>query len=114
MRSLLVGLCVCAGAFARAYAPVVSMDVRTADGQDHTIAAHESGLATLKVNGQEYGFRPTMWDDKGTHVTVTIFRLGADEAEVGSVDLHAGKAAVDAKTTPDFRVRLGKVTGNQS
>jgi hypothetical protein len=89
------------------------MDIRTADGQDHTLAAHESGLATMNVNGAEYGFRPTMWDDRGSHVTVTIFRLGANEAELGTVDLHAGKPAADSKTSPDFRIRLGKVT-NQS
>jgi hypothetical protein len=90
------------------------MEIRTPDGQNHALSAPESGLATLTLEGQEYGFRPTMWDDKGTRVTVTIFRLGSAEAELGAVQLRAGKPAVNAKTSPDFRISLGKASGNQS
>lgn len=52
-----------------------------------TLATHESGLATVTVNGREYGFRPTMHDDAGMRMTITIFDMGSpSEIVKGSRD----------------------------
>ncbi len=114
MRSIFIACCLCATSWAQAYAPIVTMNVRTPDGQVNELSAHESGLATLTVKGQQYAFRPTMYDDKGNDVLVTIFKMGSPDSQVGAVETGRGKPAVDSKTTPDFKISIGKVVPNQS
>jgi hypothetical protein len=93
---------------AAAYAPAVTMSIKTPDGFTEELAAHESGLATLKLkNGTEYSFRPTMQDDKGNRITVTIFDSAS--TELGEVEVGAAKPAVQSKTSPAFTIRITKV-----
>lgn len=71
-----------------------------------TLATHESGPATVPVNGREYGFRPTMHDDAGMRMTITIFDMGSPTEivrEVGTVDVRGGGPAVSSKTSPAFK-----------
>jgi hypothetical protein len=98
---------------AQAYAPVVHFSVTLPSGQTQSLSAPESGLARATAAGAEYAFRPTMIDDAGQDVVVTIFDLGnATTAvrELGSVEVRKGGAAVTSKTTPAFKVQLTDVT----
>jgi hypothetical protein len=91
--------------------PAVSMSVTTPAGQARELTTHESGLATLDVNGHQYGFRPTMYDDDGNRMTVTIFDLGGPGQpvrEIGAVDVTGGGAAVASRSTPAFKVKAWK------
>lgn len=65
----------------------------------------------VTVGGREYGFRPTMHDDAGTRMTVTIFDMGGPTdavKEVGAVELRGGGPAVSSKTSPSFKVQARK------
>lgn len=113
---VLVGLSLISGVAlsAQAYAPVVYMTVTLPDGQRQELSAPESGLAlaTLK-DGSEYGFRPTMQDDRGSTTVVTIFKMSPSPAEIGAVEVKLGAGAVAAKSSPSFRIavnRVGKTT----
>jgi len=91
--------------------PAVSLSITLPDGQTRQLTTQESGLATVTVDGRDYGFRPTMQDDLGTRMTVTIFDLGSKTEpvrEIGTVDVRGGGAAVAAKTTPPFKVQATK------
>jgi len=91
--------------------PVVSMSVSGPGGVSHELTTHESGLATVDVDGHQYGFRPTMHDDAGTSMTVTIFDMGGPaqpERELAAVDVSGGGPAVASKSTPAFRVKAWK------
>ncbi len=99
---------------AQAYAPMVHMTVTLPDGQSQELSAPESGLAqaTLK-DGTEYGFRPTMLDDRGSTTVVTIFKMSPSPAEIGAVEVKLGATAVASKTSPAFKIavpRVGKTT----
>lgn len=99
---------------AQAYAPVVYMTVTLPDGQSRELSAPESGLAqaTLK-DGSEYGFRPTMQDDKGSTTVVTIFKMTPSSTEIGAVEVKLGAGAVASKTSPAFKIavhRVGRTT----
>ena len=50
---------------AQTYAPIVTMSITLPDGQTQALTAPESGLATLTLkDGTEFGFRPTIQDDR--------------------------------------------------
>jgi hypothetical protein len=115
--ALLTGLLVCvSAAAARAQSPLnptVAMSVTLPDGHTQELSAHEGGLATVKVGAREFGFRPTMFDDQGTRMAVTIFDMGSStEAvkELGTVDVKGGGPAVASKTTPAFKVTAHKTS----
>ena len=122
--SLLAGLLTCVSATAAqtqtlqtqpAMSPAVNLSITLPDGQTRQLATHESGLATLSIGGRDYGFRPTMHDDMGTRMTITIFDMGSSSEpirELGAVDVKGGGAAVASKTTPAFKVQASKGTGN--
>ena len=94
--------------------PGVSLSITLPDGQTRQVSTHESGLATVTVAGHEYGFRPTMLDDLGTRMTITIFDLGSKTEpvrEIGMIDVKGGGAPVASKTTPAFKVQATKASG---
>lgn len=114
-RMLLAGLFLCASAAVAgaepSVAPTVLMSVTLPDGQVKELTTAESGLATVTVGSREYGFRPTMLDDQGARMTITIFDLGAateSVREVGSVDIKGGGPIVTSKTTPAFKIQARK------
>jgi hypothetical protein len=114
-RMLLAGLVLCASAtFAGAepsVAPTVTLSVTLPDGQVKELTTTESGLATVTVGSREYGFRPTMLDDQGTRMTITIFDMGAateSVREIGLVDIKGGGPVVPSKTTPAFKLTARK------
>lgn len=106
---LLVG----ASLTAQAHRPVVHMTVTLPDGQTVQLNAPESGLARATTkDGAEYGFRPTIQDDKWTRVIVTVFRMATTKApteELGEVELKTGSPAVQTKTKPSFKIAVSKV-----
>jgi hypothetical protein len=114
--AVLAGLFICVSAAAlgaQAYAPPVAMSITLPNGESKALQTPESGLATVTVGGRDYGFRPTMHDDEGKRITVTIFDMGnATEAarEVGAVELQGGGPAVASKTTPGFKVQARRAT----
>ncbi len=119
----LAGLFICvSAAAAQAQMPVtvsppVSLVVTLPDGSSKTLSTHESGLATVTVKGREYGFRPTMHDDAGMRMTVTIFDMGGPTEvvkEIGALDLKGGGPAVASKTTPAFKVEARKGVANST
>jgi len=94
--------------------PSVSLSITPPNGRTEQLMTHESGLATVTVDGREYGFRPTMHDDLGTQMTITIFDLGSKTEpvrEMGMVDVRGVAAPVASKTTPVFKVRATKASG---
>ena len=112
---LLAGLFLCASALvagaAPSVSPTVTMSVTLPDGQVKELTAPESGLATVTVSSREYGFRPTMLDDQGSRLTITIFDMGAGTQavrELGSVDVKGGGPTIASKTTPAFKVQARK------
>jgi hypothetical protein len=112
--SVLASLLLCAAALASAdaYSPNVTMSVTPPSGSAQTLTVHESGTATLMVNGATYGFRPTMLDDQGTRTTVTVFAMPTATkaaSELGEVQVKLGAAPVTTKTTPAFKIAVTKV-----
>jgi len=94
--------------------PSVSLSITPPDGHTTQLMTHESGLATVTVGGREYGFRPTMHDDLGSRMTITIFDLGSKTEpvrEIGEVDVKGGAGPVASKTTPGFKVQAAKGSG---
>jgi hypothetical protein len=61
---------------AQAYRPAVRMSVTLPNGQTQDLSAPESGLAAVTVNDREYGFRPTMMDDRGARIVITLLDMG--------------------------------------
>jgi hypothetical protein len=110
----LICLASSAVAVAQAYSPLVEIAVTMPDGQTKTLTAPESGLAVTTLGGVEYGFRPTLVDDKPwTHVIVTIFKMASQTQvtqELGQVDLRTGGTAGTSKTAPSFKVAVTKVS----
>ena len=97
--------------------PTVSMSVAGPTGAMHDLTTHESGLATLDVNGHQYGFRPTMHDDVGARMTVTIFDMGEGSQpvrELAAVDVSGGGPAVSSKSSPAFKIKAWKGTDQRS
>ena len=93
------------------------MSVAGPAGAMHDLTTHESGLATLDVNGHQYGFRPTMHDDVGARMTVTIFDMGEGSQpvrELAAVDVSGGGPAVASKSSPAFRIKAWKGTDASS
>ena len=89
------------------------MSVTLPDGKTQELSAPEGGLATVKVGNREYGFRPTMHDDQGARITVTVFDMGStteSEKELGTIDLKGGGTAASSKTTPAFKVTAHKAS----
>jgi hypothetical protein len=101
-------------AAAQADTPLVAMSVTSSDGHAQDLSARESGLATLSVNGTEYGFRPTIQDSKPwNQIVVTIFKMATSSAPtsvLGEVDVKRAGAAVTSKTTPSFKVAVRSVS----
>jgi hypothetical protein len=100
---------------AQTYAPIVTMNVTLPDGQTKELTAPESGLATVTLkDGAEFGFRPTIQDDRPwSKVTIAVFKMAtATHATelLGEVDVKTGAAAVPSKTTPGFKIAVTKVT----
>jgi hypothetical protein len=90
---------------------MVSMSVTMPDGRTEDLTTRESGLGVVQVGGREYGFRPTMHDDAGHRMAVTVFDLGsASESvrEIATVQVSGGGSAVATNTTPNFQVRARK------
>lgn len=114
---LLAGLCLCVSAPAQAQGytpPEVVMSVTAPDGTLKQLTAPESGLATLTLNGRTYGFRPTMHDDSGQRMTVTVFDLGGPgetARELGALDIRGTGPAVTLKGSPAFKVQARKAAG---
>jgi hypothetical protein len=113
--ALLAGLFVWISAVAvRAQSPLnptVAMSITLPDGKTEELNVHEGGLGTVDVGNREFGFRPTMFDDQGTRIALTIFDMGSrTEAikEIGTVDLKGNTAPVASKTTPAFKVAAHK------
>jgi hypothetical protein len=94
--------------------PVVAMSITPTDGATKTLTAPESGTATLTLkDGHEFGFRPTMLDDQGTRIVITVFDMGDKSSvvrEIGEVEVKGGASEVASKTTPAFKVKATKVT----
>jgi len=100
---------------AAAYAPEVTLSIRTQSGEAQELKIPESGLGTFTLkNGLVYGFRPTMHDDKGAGITVTIFDMNSTPVELAQAETGVGKPAVTTKTTPGFTIKVGGVTPNVS
>jgi len=92
--------------------PAVTLSITLPDGRSQEITTHESGLAVVSSGGRQYGFRPTMYDDAGKKMTVTLFDLGnatEPERELASVDVTGGAvASVVGKPAPPFKVKAWK------
>ena len=91
--------------------PGVALSVTLPDGQIRQLTTHESGLATVIVGSREYGFRPTMHDDEGRQMTITIFDMGSRTEpvrELGTVDVKGGASAAASKTSPSFKVQANR------
>jgi hypothetical protein len=96
--------------------PAVTMSITLPNGQTQDVVTHESGLATVTVQGHQYGFRPTMRDEAGTRMTVTVFDMGSSTEpvkEIASVDITGGSTPVATKSTPAFKVRASKGGGQE-
>lgn len=113
--ALLAGLFICVSAATvhaqEPPAPRVALSITLPDGQVKQLTTHESGLATVQVGNREYGFRPTMHDDAGTRMTITVFDMGgtADTVrEITAVEVRGGGQAVPTKSTPAFKVQARK------
>ena len=93
--------------------PIVTMNVTLPDGRTEELTAHESGLATIRVNGAEYGFRPTIQDSSPwNRIVVTIFRTATASAPtqiLGEVEVQRGGPAMGTKTNPTFKIAVSKV-----
>ena len=93
--------------------PAVTLSITLPDGRSQEITTHESGLAVVSSGGRQYGFRPTMYDDAGRKMTVTVFDLGTAteaERELASVDVTGGAvAAIVGKPAPPFKVKAWKI-----
>jgi hypothetical protein len=91
------------------------MRVTTPDGTSREISARESSIATLTLeDGSVYEFRPTIHDEPFTRVTVSIFKAAtATESTliVGEVEAIRGRAAVDSKSKPNFKVAIVNIAG---
>ncbi len=123
MRAVKVTIALLAGLFifvsaaaSRAQSPLnptIAMSVTLPDGKTQEVSAPEGGLATVKVGDHDYGFRPTMYDEQGARITVTVFDMGSSSEavrELGSVDLKGGAAPVASRTTPSFKVSAHKAS----
>lgn len=113
--ALLAGLFICVSAAAahaqEPPAPKVALSITLPDGQVRQLTTHESGLVTVQVANREYGFRPTMHDDLGNRMTITVFDMGGPaEAvrEVTAVEVRGAGPAVSTKSTPAFKVQARK------
>jgi hypothetical protein len=98
---------------AQAYRPTVAMSVTLPNGQAQDLSVPESGTQTVTVGGHEYGFRPTMMDDLGERIVITVFDMGSATEAVkvlGEADAKAGGPVVTFKTTPVFKVKVVRVT----
>lgn len=98
---------------AQAYAPVVHMSVTLPSGTASELAVPESGLKTVEVTGHEYGVRPTMLDDEGTRILVTIFDMGSSTQavrEIAELDVKTGGPVVTSKSTPALKIKVTNVT----
>jgi hypothetical protein len=100
---------------AQPHAPVVTMSVTLPDGRTQELTAPESGLATLQLkDGSEYGFRPTIQDSSPwNRIVITIFRTATASAPttvLGELEVKRGGPAVEAKTTPSFKVSVPRVS----
>ena len=98
---------------AQAYRPAVMMSVTLPNGQTQDLTAPESGLATVTVSGRDYGFRPTMMDDRGARIVITLFDMGSPTDAVktlGEMDTSVGGPTVTFKTTPVFKVKVTDIS----
>ena len=90
--------------------PIVTMTITPPGEKPREVQAPESGLATLKVKGGEFGFRPTIQDAKPwTRIVVTVFKMDPTTEPLGQVEVKAGDAATASKTKPNFRIAVTSV-----
>ena len=98
--------------------PVVSMTVTPPTGQAQDLNAADSHVATLRVDGVEYGFEPTVEDSRPwDRVTITVFKMPTSTEStvvLGEAELRAGGSTVTTKTTPSFKVSVPKVSPPES
>jgi hypothetical protein len=98
---------------AQTYAPWVTMRITTPDGDTVERTARDSSVASVTLkDGSIYELRPTIHDEPFNKVTIAIFKAAsASDATtlVGEVQVIKGAAAVDAKTTPSFKIAVPKI-----
>ena len=97
----------------QAYRPAVTMSVTLPNGQTQDLTAPESGLATVTVSGRDYGFRPTMMDDRGARIVIALFDMGSPTDAVktlGEMDTSVGGPTVTFKTAPVFKVKVTEIS----
>ena len=95
------------------YAPWVTMRITTPDGDTVERTARDSSVTTVTLkDGTLYELRPTIHDEPFSKVTIAIFKA-ATTAEptvsIGEVEVTKGRAPVDAKTTPNFKIAVPKI-----
>ena len=98
---------------AQTYAPWVTMRITTPDGDTLERTARDSSVTTVTLkDGTVYELRPTIHDEPFSKVTIAIFKA-ATTAEptvsIGEVEVTKGRAPVDAKTTPNFKIAVPKI-----
>ena len=96
---------------AQGYHPMVHMSVTLPNGTVTEATAAESALAKVKVGDREYGLRPTMMDDTGARIVVTIFDLGGPTEpirEVGAVEVKVGGGPVAVKS-PSMKITATEI-----
>lgn len=100
-------------ASAQTYAPWVTMRITTPDGETLERSARESSVATVTLkDGTTYELRPTIHDEPFSKVTIAIFKAAtASEPTtmVGEVQVTKGRAAVESKTKPNFKIAVPKI-----
>ena len=98
---------------AQTYAPWVTMRITTPDGDTIERTARDSSVATITLkNGTAYELRPTIHDEPFSKVTVAIFKAATPEtatALLGEVRVSKGAAAVESRTTPNFKIAVPRI-----
>lgn len=106
-------LAVPAIASAQTYAPWVTMSITTPDGETLERSARDSSVATVTLkDGTTYELRPTIHDEPFSKVTIAIFKAATASAPtsvVGEVQVTKGRAAVESKTKPNFKIAVTKI-----
>jgi hypothetical protein len=98
---------------AQTYAPWVTMQITTPDGDTLERTARDSSVTTVTLkDGTIYELRPTIHDEPFSKVTIAIFKA-ATTAEptvsIGEVQVTKGAAPVEAKTKPNFKIAVPKI-----
>ena len=90
--------------------PIVMMTITAPGEKPLEVQAPESGLATVKVKGGEFGFRPMIQDSKPwNRVVVTVFKMDPTTEPIGQIEVKTGDPAIESKTKPNFRIAVTSV-----